>query len=72
MSVGKITLSSIAKLDGWLWDQTCVGFGVRKQTNGLAHHFLGRDSQIDSDVYQKECPNDGTAHTDLLEGAWRT
>jgi hypothetical protein len=33
MSVGKITFSSISKLDGWLWDQTCTGFGVRRQTS---------------------------------------
>ena len=33
MSVGKITLSSINKLQGWLWDQNCVGFGARRQTD---------------------------------------
>jgi integrase len=39
MAVGKITLSSIAKLDGWLWDPTCVGFGARRQTNNV-HYYV--------------------------------
>jgi integrase len=39
MAVGKITISSIAKLDGWLWDPTCVGFGARRQTTHV-HYYV--------------------------------
>ena len=39
MSVGKITISSINKLQGWLWDPTCVGFGARRQTNHV-HYYV--------------------------------
>jgi len=35
MAVGKVTISSIAKLDGWLWDIAVTGFGARRQTNGV-------------------------------------
>ena len=34
MAVGKVTISSIAKLRGYLWDTHVVGFGARRQTNG--------------------------------------
>ena len=34
MAVGKVTISSINKLSGWLWDTYVTGFGARKQTNG--------------------------------------
>jgi len=34
MAVGKVTVTSIAKLDGWLWDTWVTGFGARRQTNG--------------------------------------
>ena len=27
MAVGKVTISSIAKLNGWLWDTHVSGFG---------------------------------------------
>jgi integrase len=40
MSVGRITLSSISKLDGFLWDQTCVGFGVRKQAEKGIFYYV--------------------------------
>jgi integrase len=39
MAQGKITISSIAKLEGWLWDTTVMGFGARKQTN-LVHYYV--------------------------------
>jgi integrase len=35
MATGKVTISSIAKLDGWLWDTSCVGFGARRQRNSV-------------------------------------
>jgi integrase len=35
MAVGKITLSSINKLQGYLWDSAVQGFGARRQTNGV-------------------------------------
>jgi integrase len=35
MAVGKVTVSSIGKLDGYLWDTVVQGFGARRQTNGL-------------------------------------
>jgi integrase len=40
MATGKVTVSSIAKLEGWLWDQTCVGFGARRQTNKGIHYYV--------------------------------
>jgi integrase len=39
MAQGKITISSIAKLQGWLWDISVVGFGARRQTN-LVHYYV--------------------------------
>jgi integrase len=39
MAQGKVTISSIAKLEGWLWDTTVMGFGARKQTN-LVHYYV--------------------------------
>jgi integrase len=35
MAVGKVTVSSLAKLEGWLWDRTCQGFGARRQRNSV-------------------------------------
>jgi integrase len=35
VAVGKVTVSSLAKLDGWLWDRQCVGFGARRQRNSV-------------------------------------
>jgi integrase len=40
MATGKVTISSIAKLDGWLWDTTCVGFGARRQTNKGVFYYV--------------------------------
>jgi integrase len=39
MAQGKITISSVAKLRGWLWDLGVVGFGARRQTN-LVHYYV--------------------------------
>jgi integrase len=39
MAIGKITISTLAKLDGWLWDPACVGFGARRQRKGV-HYYL--------------------------------
>jgi integrase len=40
MATGKVTISSISKLQGWLWDTTCVGFGARRQTNKGVHYYV--------------------------------
>jgi hypothetical protein len=42
MSVGKVTISSISKLNGWLWDTHVTGFGARKQTNGTFYYVRYR------------------------------
>jgi len=42
MATGKVTIASINKLQGWLWDTTCVGFGARRQTNGLFYYVRYR------------------------------
>jgi integrase len=42
MATGKINLTSIAKLDGWLWCTTTCGFGVRKQTRGTFYYVRYR------------------------------
>jgi integrase len=39
MAQGKITISSINKLQGWLWDIGVIGFGARRQTN-LVHYYV--------------------------------
>jgi integrase len=39
MAQGKITTSSINKLQGWLWDIAVIGFGARRQTN-LVHYYV--------------------------------
>jgi integrase len=39
MAQGKITISSINKLQGWLWDVGVMGFGARRQTN-LVHYYV--------------------------------
>jgi hypothetical protein len=38
MAVGKVTISSITKLQGWLWDTHVTGFGARRQTNGTFYY----------------------------------
>jgi integrase len=42
MAVGKVTLTSIRSLEGWLWDTAVTGFGARKQTNGLFYYVRYR------------------------------
>ena len=42
MATGKVTISSINKLQGWLWDTQCVGFGARRQTGGLFYYVRYR------------------------------
>jgi len=42
MATGKVTISSISKLQGWLWDTTVVGFGARRQTNGCFYYVRYR------------------------------
>jgi integrase len=42
LAVGKVTISSIAKLQGWLWDAHVSGFGARRQTNGLFYYVRYR------------------------------
>ena len=42
MATGKVTIASINKLQGWLWDRQCVGFGARRQTNGLFYYVRYR------------------------------
>ena len=42
MAVGKVTISSVAKLDGWLWDTHVTGFGARRQTNGVFYYVRYR------------------------------
>ena len=39
MAQGKITISSVNKLQGWLWDIAVTGFGARRQTN-LVHYYI--------------------------------
>jgi integrase len=39
MATGKITIASVGKLSGWLWDTHCVGFGARRQTNHI-HYYV--------------------------------
>jgi integrase len=42
LATGKVTISSISKLRGWMWDTTCVGFGARRQTNGCFYYIRYR------------------------------
>jgi integrase len=42
MATGKVTVSAIDKLQGWLWCTTCVGFGVRRQTKGVFYYVRYR------------------------------
>jgi len=42
LSVGKVTISSIGKLQGWLWDTQCIGFGARRQSNGVFYYIRYR------------------------------
>jgi uncharacterized small protein (DUF1192 family) len=42
MATGKITISSLRDLRGWLWDTSVVGFGARRQTNGVFYYLRYR------------------------------
>jgi integrase len=42
MATGKITVSSLAKLEGWLWDTSVNGLGARKQTKGVFYYLRYR------------------------------
>ena len=42
MAVGKLTVSAIAKLKGYLWDTHVTGFGARRQTNGVFYYVRYR------------------------------
>ena len=42
MATGKVTIASIAKLSGWLWDDKVIGFGARRQTNGVFYYLRYR------------------------------
>jgi integrase len=42
MAVGKVTISSVAKLQGYLWDTHVTGFGARRQTNGVFYYIRYR------------------------------
>ena len=42
MAIGKVTISSISKLNGWLWDTHVTGFGARRQTNGTFYYVRYR------------------------------
>jgi integrase len=44
MATGKITVASLAKLEGWLWDTTVNGLGARKQTKGIFYYLRYRHS----------------------------
>jgi integrase len=42
MATGKITIASLAKLEGWLWDDKVIGLGARKQTRGVFYYLRYR------------------------------
>jgi integrase len=42
MATGKITVSKLNDLQGWLWDDRVVGLGVRKQTKGCFYYLRYR------------------------------
>src|SRR6516164_7159730 len=42
MAKGKITLATLSHLQGWLWDTQCIGFGARRQTDGVFYYLRFR------------------------------
>jgi integrase len=46
MAVGKVTIASVGKLRGWLWDNTVVGFGARKQTRSVHYYVRYRHAGV--------------------------
>jgi integrase len=70
MATGKITLSSIAQLSGWLWDTTVNGFGARRQTKGVFYYLRYRrdGSQFMRSIGRHGSPwTPDTARTRALE-----
>jgi integrase len=39
VAIGKVTISSVSRLEGWLWDSTVIGFGARRQTTHV-HYYV--------------------------------
>ena len=44
MATGKITIAKLRDLRGWLWDDRVVGFGARRQTNGVFYYLRYRQN----------------------------
>ncbi len=44
MATGKVTIASLAKLEGWLWDTSVVGFGARRQRDGVFYYLRYRQN----------------------------
>jgi integrase len=42
MAIGKVTITSVARLKGYLWDTHVTGFGARRQTNGVFYYVRYR------------------------------
>ena len=42
MATGKVTISSITKLSGLLWDDKVVGSGAGRQRNGVFYYLRYR------------------------------
>ena len=42
MAIGKVTITSVAKLKGYLWDTHVTGFGARRQANGVFYYVRYR------------------------------
>ena len=42
MATGKVNISSLDKLQGWLWDVQCMGFGARRQLKGVFYYLRYR------------------------------
>jgi integrase len=70
LATGKVTISSISKLQGWLWDTSCVGFGARRQTNGCFYYvrYQHNGSQIVKSIGRHGSPwTPDTARTKARE-----
>jgi integrase len=42
MAIGKVNISALDKLQGWLWDVGCTGFGARRQLKGVFYYLRYR------------------------------
>jgi integrase len=42
MATGKVNISALDKLQGWLWDVQCMGFGARRQLKGVFYYLRYR------------------------------